>query len=95
MSLVTTPARSAWTESRSTSSWSRPANAATVTSASYRARLNRWSTIRCTRRRSGLNAAAAASVEAATATDEDSASTWVDSRTRPAYAATSSPVTTV
>jgi hypothetical protein len=57
--------------------------------------LNRRSTTRWTRLRNGLNAAAATSVEAATATDEDSASTWVESRTRPAYAATSSPVTSV
>jgi hypothetical protein len=57
--------------------------------------LNRRSTTRWTRLRNGLNAAAATSVEAATDTDEDSASTWVESRTRPAYAATSSPVTSV
>ena len=43
-------------------------NAATVWSASYLARLNRRSTMSCTRCRSGLNSVAAASVETATAT---------------------------
>jgi len=49
----TTRARSARTESKSTASCSRAANTATIWSASYRARLNRRSTARCTRRRSG------------------------------------------
>jgi transposase len=77
----TTPARSPRTESRSTASFSRAANAATIWSASYRARLNRRSTARCTRRRSGLNKAAAISVEAATATEAWNRSTWVASST--------------
>jgi hypothetical protein len=46
----TTPARSSRTDSRSTVSFSRAANATTVRSASYRARLNRRSTRSCTRR---------------------------------------------
>ena len=54
-------------------------------SASYRARLNRRSTARCTRWRSGLNSAAAASVEAATATGAWIRNTWVVSSTSPAY----------
>ena len=48
--------------------FSRAANAATVWSASYRARLNRRFTRICTFRSTGLNAAAAASVAAVTAT---------------------------
>ncbi len=80
--------------SRSTASCSRAANAATIWSASYRARLNRRSTARCTRRRSGVNNAAAASVNAATATGEENVSTRVASSTRPAYTPTSRPVTT-
>jgi hypothetical protein len=71
------------------------AKAVTVWSASYRARLNRRSTIRCTRRRSGLNSAAATRVEPATATgvDSETGSAWVASSTSPAYTPTSSPVT--
>ena len=65
-------------------SFSRAANAAVVVSASYLARLNRRSTSRCTRRRTGLNRAAAASVAAATATGEESRSTCVASSTSPA-----------
>ena len=42
--------------------------AATIASALYRDRLNRRSTARCTRRRSGLNSAATTSVAGATAT---------------------------
>ena len=80
------------TESRSTVSCSRAANAATVWSASYRARLNRRSTIRCTRRRSGLNSAAAASVAAATSTGEENDAAPA-SATTPAYTPMSSPVT--
>ncbi len=80
----TTLARSSRTVSRSTASLSRAANAATVWSASYRARLNRRSTARCTRRRTGLNRAAAASVAAATATEAWIPSTWVASSTSPA-----------
>jgi hypothetical protein len=55
--------------------------------------LNRRSTIRWTRRRSGLNKAAATSVATATATGDLTVSTWVASRTRPAYTPTSNPVT--
>jgi hypothetical protein len=47
-------------------------------------RLNRRSTISSTRRRTGLNSAAAASVEAATATGVWNRNTWVFSRTSPA-----------
>ncbi|MGH3149715.1 MAG: hypothetical protein ACRDOB_03155 [Streptosporangiaceae bacterium] len=72
---------------------SRPAKAATVCSASYLARLKRRSTVRWTRRRSGLNSAAAARVAAATATGVWIRSTSVASSTRPAYTPTSSPVT--
>jgi hypothetical protein len=61
-----TLARSVWTESKSTTSFRRAANAPMVWSASYRARLNRRSTLRCTRDRSGVNSAAAARVDAAT-----------------------------
>src|SRR5580700_11609418 len=89
----TTPARSSRTESRFTASFRRVANAATVWSASYRARLNRRSTAFWTRRRSGLNSAAAARVEAATATGVWTRNTWVVSSTSPAYTPTSSPVT--
>src|ERR1700730_1006722 len=90
----TTPARSSRTESRSTASFSRAANCATIRSVSYRARLNRRSTVRCTRRRSGWTTAAAASVEAATATCECTDSTRVASSTSPAYSPTSNPVMT-
>ncbi len=62
-------------------------------SASYRARLNRRSTTRCIRRRSGLNSAAATSVDAATATGVLSDTTCVASSTIPAYTPTSRPVT--
>ena len=48
---------------------------------------------RCTRRRSGLNNAAAASVAAATATGVCTRNTWVASSTIPAYTPTSRPVT--
>jgi nucleotide-binding universal stress UspA family protein/MFS family permease len=82
--ICTTRARSSQTVSRSTASFSRAANAATVWSASYRARLNRPSTRRCTRRRTGLNRAAATRVAAATATEECTLSTWVASSTSPA-----------
>jgi len=74
-------------------SFSRAANAATVSSASYLARLNRRSTPRCTRRRTGLNSTAAASVAAATATGVWSLSPWVASSTSPVYTPTSRPVT--
>ena len=57
------------------------------------ARLNRRSTIRCTRRRSGLDSAAVVSVEPATATGDDTGSAGVASSTRLAYTPTSSPVT--
>jgi hypothetical protein len=63
-----------------------------VRSASYLARLNRRSTARCTRLRSGLNSAAAASVAAATATVLWNRNTCVASSTRPAYTPTSKPV---
>jgi hypothetical protein len=89
----TTPIRSPRTVFRSIASFSRAANASTVRSPSYRTRLNRRSTTRCTRRRTGVNKAAAASVDAATATGELTDSTRVASRTSPAYTATSSPVT--
>jgi len=52
--------------SRSTASRARAVNAATVASASYRARLKRRSTTLWTRSRSGLKSPVAASVEAAT-----------------------------
>ena len=78
--FATTLARSSRTASRSTASFRRAANAATVWSASYRARLNRRSTARWTRRRSGLNSAATAGVEAATATGDLIACTWVARR---------------
>ena len=52
-------------------------NEATTASALYRVRLNRRSTACCTRRRSGLNSAAAASVAAATATGAFTGSTLV------------------
>jgi hypothetical protein len=81
------------TESRSTASFSRAANAATVWSASYRVRLNRRATARCTRRRSGLNSAAATSVDAATEAEDENVSRCVVSRTSPAYTPISSPVT--
>jgi hypothetical protein len=55
--------------------------------------LNRRSTARCTRRRTGLNAAAAASVDTATATSEENASSRVVSSTTPAYTPASSAVT--
>jgi len=81
-------------------SCSLPANAVTVLSASYLARLNRRSTGRCTRRRTGLNRAAAASVPAAIASAPAATATGVWSRntcvaisTSPAYTPTSSPVT--
>ena len=58
--------------------------AATIASALYRDRLNRWSTARCTRRRSGLNSAATTSVAGATATGVcRTGSTWVASSTSP------------
>jgi hypothetical protein len=56
------------TVSRSTASFSPAANSSTMSSPSYRTRLNRRSTTYCTRRRTGANRAAAASVAAATAT---------------------------
>ena len=62
-------------------------------SASYRTRLNRRSTTRCTRRRAGLNRAATASVDAATATGEFAEKTCLARSTSPAYTPTSSPVT--
>ena len=80
----TTPVRSSRTASRSTASLSRAANAATAWSASYRSRLNRRSTACCTRRRTGLNSAAAASVAAATATGVRTLSTPMASSTSPA-----------
>src|ERR1700730_4014415 len=79
----TTLARSPRTVSRSTASFSRAANAATVASASYRARLNRRSTRCCTRRRTGLNTAAAASVATATATGVCTPNTWGGQQYRP------------
>jgi hypothetical protein len=88
----TTASSSARAVSGSTASCSRAANAATVWSASYRARLNRRSTIRCTRIRSGLNSAAAASAEPATATVPVIDTTRVASSTIPAYTPTSRPV---
>jgi hypothetical protein len=78
---------------RSTASCSRAANAATVWSASYRARLNLRSTACCTRRRTGLNKAAATSVETATATELGNRNTSVASMTSPAYTPMSNPVT--
>src|SRR5260370_21912614 len=57
------------------------------------ARLNRRSTARCTRRRSGLNSAATASVEAATATGVWHARTRVASRPTPASTPTTTPAT--
>jgi len=89
----TTPASSSPIDPRSTASFSRAANAAAVWSASYPARLNRRSTTRCTRTRSGLKSAAAASVAAATATGAWNPNTWVASRTSPAYTPASTPVT--
>ena len=70
--------------SRSTVWRSRALNEATTASASYRVRLNRRSTACCTRRRSGLNSAAAASVAAATATGAFTGSTLVANSTSPA-----------
>jgi len=67
--LSVTPSRSWRTVSRSTVFRGRAVNAATRASASYRDRLNRRSTIRCTRRRTGLNGAAMTSVATATATE--------------------------
>ena len=58
-------------------------NAVTTASALYRDRLNRRSTTRCTRFRSGLNRAAVISVQAATATADLNGSTCVVSSTRP------------
>jgi hypothetical protein len=49
--------------------------------------------MRCTRRRSGLNSAAATSVEAATEAEEENASRCVVSSTSPVYTPISSPVT--
>src|ERR1017187_3490958 len=89
----TTSSRCARTAPRSTASFRRALHAATVTSASYRARLKRRSTTRCTRRRTGLNSAAAARVDAATATGDENDSSRVASRTSPAYTPTSNPVT--
>ena len=86
-------ANSSRTESRLAGSRSLAANAATRRSASYRARLNRRSTARCTLRRSGLNSAATASVDPATATGSLTDTTRVASSTIPAYTPTSSPVT--
>jgi hypothetical protein len=85
----TTLTRSSRTVSKSTVCRSRAVNAATTASALYRDRLNRRSTTRCTRRRSGLNRAAAISVLAATATADLTGSTCVASRTRPLYTPTS------
>jgi len=56
-------------------------------------RLNRRSTTRWTRCRTGLNNAAAARVAAATATGDLTLSTCVASSTSPAYTPTSNPVT--
>jgi hypothetical protein len=64
-------------------SFSRAANAATVWPASYRAQLNRRSTACWTRTRTGLNSAAAASVEEATATGVWNVSTRVARSTSP------------
>src|SRR5208337_566717 len=89
----TVPSRSARTPSSSTASCNRAANAATVCSALYWARLNRRSTTRCIRCRSGLNSAAAASVDPATATGDVTVSTRVASSTRPAYTPSRRPVT--
>ena len=58
------------TSSRSTWSRSRAAKASTARAASYRARSNRRSTAACSRRRAGLNTAATARVEPATASVE-------------------------
>jgi len=55
--------------------------------------LNRRSTARYTRRRSGLNKAAAARVKAATAAEEETVSRCVVISTRPVYTPTSSAVT--
>jgi len=67
--------------------------AATRVSASYRARLNRRSTARWTRRRSGLNSAAATSVAAATATGALNGRTSVARSTSPANIPPSTAVT--
>ena len=56
-----------WSDPRSISSRSWTPNASIASCASTRARLNRRSTARCTRARSGWNSAAASSVDAATA----------------------------
>ena len=69
--------------SRSTVWRIRAVNEATTASALYRVRLNRRSTACCTRRRSGLNSAAAASVAAATATGAFTGSTLVANSTSP------------
>src|ERR1017187_8094952 len=79
----TTPARSSRTESRSTASFRRVANAATVWSASYRARWNRRSAASYTRPRTWWDALPAARVEAATATGVWTRKTWVLSSTSP------------
>src|SRR4051794_27477278 len=63
--------RSVWIRSTSTWSRNRCAKASAVRPASYAARSKRRSTAFCVRRRSGWNAAAAASVEAATAMPEE------------------------
>ena len=64
------------------------ANAATVWSASYRVRLNRRSTVRCTRRRTGLNSAATARVDPTAQHENSSASpqvtNWPEVSVRPA-----------
>ena len=86
-------ASASWTESGPAGSCSLAANAATILSASYRARLNRRSTVRWTRRRSGLNSAATARVDPATATGSLIDTSRVASSTIPAYTPTSSPVT--
>jgi len=62
----------------------RPVKAVTTASASYLVRLNRRSTACCTRRRSGLNSAAAASVATATAAGPCTGSTLVANSTSPA-----------
>jgi SAM-dependent methyltransferase len=81
----TTTARSSRTATWPTASFSLAEKAATIRPASYRARLNRRSTARCTRRRTGLNSAATARVDPATATGSLIDTTRVASSTIPAY----------
>ena len=69
-------------------------NPAITASALYRDLLNRRSTPRCTRRRSGLNSAAAASVATATPTGVWNDSTWVASSTSPANTPASTALST-